>query len=161
MRRLIREVRKDPSPPAHPFHRLHLSNSSGNFRSLSPHLQAGALCGRRAYTLTRYSVSISFISTSSEDFFIPVPRPTQKRNTSLREAGFYAPHQSLSTVFFLNSGNIQTRFQNLPATPRKAAAEAGFYAPNQGLSTGFLSTRLNRLAISKQRPMTPLWLDAT
>ena len=70
-------------------------------------------------------MSISFISTSSEDFFIPVSRPTQKRNTSLREAGFYAPHQSLSTVFFLNFGNNQTRFQNQPATPQRPQRRPG------------------------------------
>ena len=158
MRRLKRKVRKDPSPPAHPFHRLHLSNSIGNPKASAPTSELSLSAGGRAYTPPRHSVSNSFLYQRDPENPSPVPRPAPRLSPSLREAGFYAPRRDLSTDFFHISETTQGRSQNTPQQQTSPARKPGSNARKHPFQPAYAPVPAARHL--KRHLLTPLWLGA-
>ena len=115
----------------------------------APTSELSLSAGGRAYTLPRHSVSNPFLSTRSEELIPRLP-PHSVACASLREAGFYAPHRSLSTDFFHIPETTQGHLRNTPQQHALPLRRPGSTAPEGTCQPAFFrSSQPSRLLYAR------------
>jgi hypothetical protein len=129
----------DPTPPAHPFLSLHLSNSREEI--LSIHRRSG----EAGFYPTRNSLSTLHFHPKAKPADRAVPPLPNHRSVAAR-GGFYSPHPTLSTRFFrlaaepVDRAGPPLRTTKVPRSGRRVLA-----AP---------TVPVNRFSTSRRTPLT-------